>query len=395
MDIKSIKIGLTTVFRFTALSLLILIRQLYAKGLHVSNFQISLISSVNWLGILLFSPIWGALSDTLGERKKLIVLSSVGTALAYFLFIPFHSYWAIIFLSLLASVLGAGFTPISLALVSDKTKKRNRGKRMSVFNSTRSLGFFLGRISYWFLIFSISTILFQFWIVFLLIGVSTLLSFVLPSSKIQVESSISFGEFLKKVKRRLIPSMEGLNLHEKGAIFLLIAVAIRKGAIVGIFSLLFVYMAETGIATGMIGLLVALNPGMQTLFMILLGHIVDKTGRKKIFLFGFVICAIVPFLLSLGTFISFVIGLSLLGVGFSGVQTGAVAFIKDIAPKGKSAELLGLRRTAQGISAVILALFAGQIATFEYFGYVGMLQLMGGLMIIAVLIAFFLTHETL
>ncbi|NIQ06443.1 MAG: hypothetical protein GWO20_12175, partial [Candidatus Korarchaeota archaeon] len=61
----------------------------------------------------------------------------------------------------------------------------------------------------------------------------------------------------------------------------------------------------------------------------------------------------------------------------------------------KSAELLGLRRTSQGLSAVLLSLFAGEIASIRLFGYTGMLTIMGGLMIFAFVIALFLTKETL
>ncbi|NIQ06442.1 MAG: MFS transporter, partial [Candidatus Korarchaeota archaeon] len=300
MDSGEVTIAITTGLRFTALALLTLVRQLHVKDLPVTSLHISLISTVSWLGILLFSPIWGALSDVLGQRKQLLIFSLLGTAVTYFLFIPFHSYWTIILLSLLSSTLGAGFPPITLALVSDKIEKGERGQRLSVFNSSRSFGFFTGRICYWILILSLMTLAHQFWVVFLIMGGGAFFSFFFPESEVQQREDSEFGSFLEKVKERLTPSLEGLNLTESGGIFLLIAVALRKGAIVGVFSLLYVYMANVGIPSALIGLLVALNPATQVIFMIIFGKLTDQIGRKKIFLLGFGLCAFVPFLFSFG-----------------------------------------------------------------------------------------------
>lgn len=389
---RNVKIASVTSLRFTALSLLIIVRQLYVKHLSVSSLHISLISAVSWLGILFFSPIWGALSDTLRERKTLILWGLVGTTTVTFLFVAIRSYWAIITFTLLFSVVGSGFTPIFLALVSDKTEKQNRGKRMSVFNASRSLGFFLGRLLFWTLLFV--SYLFQFWIVFFIMLASNLLAMFLPKSQLP-KASAEEQHFLENVKKRLAPSVKSLNLWERGGIYLLIAVALRKGAIIGVFSLLFVFMAET-IPEALIGLVVAFNPAAQFFSMLLFGRLVDKIGRKKSFVFGFALCTLVPFIIAYGkTFYWFVLSFLFLGIGYSGVATGASAFLKDIAPKHKSAELLGLRRTAQGFAGVTLSLLAGWIASASLLGYVGMLHVMGILMIAAFLIALFKTQETL
>jgi MFS family permease len=52
-----------------------------------------------------------------------------------------------------------------------------------------------------------------------------------------------------------------------------------------------------------------------------------------------------------------------LGIAFSAMTTGALAFIGDVAPDYREAELMGLRSTAKGVGGVVGPVLVGGTAT--------------------------------
>jgi MFS family permease len=63
----------------------------YASEFHASSTSIGLLYSIYSLAQLVFSPIWGSLSDRIG-RRPIMILSTFGASLAYLLFAFSHRH---------------------------------------------------------------------------------------------------------------------------------------------------------------------------------------------------------------------------------------------------------------------------------------------------------------
>jgi MFS family permease len=88
------------------------------------------------------SPFWGRLSDRHGRRPVLII-TTVGTALSYLLWIFAGSFWVLIVSRVLAGVM-AGNLAVATASIADLTESRTRSRGMALIGVAFGLGFILG-----------------------------------------------------------------------------------------------------------------------------------------------------------------------------------------------------------------------------------------------------------
>ncbi|MFW9941222.1 MAG: MFS transporter [Candidatus Thorarchaeota archaeon] len=119
-----------------------------AKGLGASDLLYGILISSNAIMILIFGPIWGKLSDNYG-RKPLLVISQIGTGIAFFTLI-FSDSILIIFLGRIIDGMFSGQMPIVRAYISDITTPQTRashlGKIMAGFTSSMIIGPFIGGV---------------------------------------------------------------------------------------------------------------------------------------------------------------------------------------------------------------------------------------------------------
>ncbi len=114
----------------------------YASQFQASPFQIGLLYSVYSFSQLIFSPIWGALSDRIGRRPVMLV-STVGSTASYILFAFSHSLGLLFFSRILAGVMG-GNIAAAQAYVADVTTPEDRAKGMGLIGAAFGIGFAVG-----------------------------------------------------------------------------------------------------------------------------------------------------------------------------------------------------------------------------------------------------------
>lgn len=90
------------------------------------------------------SPIWGALSDRIG-RRPVLVMTLLGNALAYLLWIFAGQFWILV-LSRVLCGLAAGNIAVASAAAADITDRENRAKGMAVVGVAIGMGFLLGPV---------------------------------------------------------------------------------------------------------------------------------------------------------------------------------------------------------------------------------------------------------
>ena len=119
-----------------------------AKELGASDFLYGILISSNAVMILIFGPIWGKLSDKYG-RKPILVISQIGTGLAFFTLI-FSDSILIILIGRLIDGMFSGQMPVVRAYISDITTPQTRashlGKIMAGFTSSMIIGPVIGGV---------------------------------------------------------------------------------------------------------------------------------------------------------------------------------------------------------------------------------------------------------
>lgn len=88
------------------------------------------------------SPFWGRLSDRHG-RRSILLITTIGTALSYLLWIFSGSFWVLVVARLLGGIM-AGNLGVATAAVADLTESRNRSRGMALIGVAFGLGFILG-----------------------------------------------------------------------------------------------------------------------------------------------------------------------------------------------------------------------------------------------------------
>ncbi len=114
----------------------------YAQIFRASAVQIGLLYSIYSFAQLIFSPIWGGLSDRVG-RRPIMLMSTLGASFAYLLF-GFSNSLALLFVSrLLAGVMGGNISTAQ-AYVADVTTHEDRAKGMGLIGAAFGIGFAIG-----------------------------------------------------------------------------------------------------------------------------------------------------------------------------------------------------------------------------------------------------------
>jgi MFS family permease len=128
----------------------------------------------------------------------------------------------------------------------------------------------------------------------------------------------------------------------------------------GLFTL---YFASFGTSVNEIGFLKALHPGIWGVLQLVTGSLSDRLGRKILIYPGMIVQASgIWIVLFANSFLGWVIGMSLLGVGTALVYPTLLAAISDIADPRWRATSLGIYRFWRDLGFVVGAVAIGFIA---------------------------------
>ena len=114
----------------------------YAEKLGVGAFGIGLITAFYALGLVLFLPLWGWISDRIG-RRPVILVSLLGTAFSFVLLAIAHSLGTALFARFLGGFFGASIGTAQAAM-TDLTDESSRAQGMGVIGAASGIGLVLG-----------------------------------------------------------------------------------------------------------------------------------------------------------------------------------------------------------------------------------------------------------
>jgi MFS family permease len=135
-------IFLTVFIDLVGFGILLPLLPYYAETYGASPLAVGLLASSYSLMQLLFTPVWGRLSDRYG-RRPLILLSLAGSATGFLIFGLATNLTVLFAARMLAGVAGA-IIPTTNAYIADVTTPQNRAKGMGLVGAAFGLGFVLG-----------------------------------------------------------------------------------------------------------------------------------------------------------------------------------------------------------------------------------------------------------
>jgi MFS family permease len=356
-----------------------------------SPLAVSLVATAFFGGMMLFSPVWGAIADVTGRRRAVMVgTGAVATLFALPLAVV-HRFDLVlgslvlgeiplsIGFRFLYAIFAAGFSPVCLAIVSYHGGAEGRGRSMGVFNSARSGGYTGGNLVVGVLIGLLAPPS-LYLVVAAVSAVSTLAAALIADPTPDPDREPTAHELADEVTRRLFPAAgEREHLRSHGLGWLYVALAIRNMTVLGVMALMAPYLVDqVGVPAAIMGAILAINHGAQVPSMYALGIVADRAGRKPLIVVGMAGSGLFALLAAAATLPAAplfgvpawgvratvaTLAMATLGVSYSGMTTGAVAFIGDVAPRGREAELLGLRSTAKGTGGVFGPIAVGALAT--------------------------------
>ncbi len=116
----------------------------YAEGTQfgATPFQLSVLVGIYSLLQLIFSPIFGHLSDRVG-RKPVLTFSILGTAIGFVITGAAGAYWMLLAGRIIDGISG-GNIATGMACIADVTTKENRSKSMGLIGAAFGIGFMIG-----------------------------------------------------------------------------------------------------------------------------------------------------------------------------------------------------------------------------------------------------------
>ncbi len=328
--------------------------QVYFMGA-VSDARIALLSTVYWIPIIFLSPFWGYIADATGRRKEIVVLNLILLGLVTYLHKILCSYDDILLLRIIAGFFSASYSPIVQAGITYNVSPRMFGERIAIFNVGVATGFLLSCYTV-----SITLIFFPVMELFTIASLTTLASAVIvlfsPIQSAKTGTNLTARQAL--ATSLSIPLVKHL-LAGRG-ILLVIALTIRHMAIMGLFSLIYVYMQKMGVSSQSLGIISSFNNLTQIILIPVSGMLVDRIGRKRIFVPGFFLSSLIPmFFMRAGTSLEFALSFIFTGIAYSLLISGANTYVRDIAPKGRESEVLSLMNTTRALGMIIGPMMVG------------------------------------
>ncbi len=135
-------IFVTILIDFIGFSILLPVLPRFVRALGEASFHVPLITALYALGLVLFLPLWGWVSDRVGRRPVLLV-SLLGTAVSFVMLASSESLGSIYIARFLGGFFGASIGTAQ-AYMTDLTDAETRAEGMGLLGAASGLGLVLG-----------------------------------------------------------------------------------------------------------------------------------------------------------------------------------------------------------------------------------------------------------
>lgn len=348
----------------------------------VSDFEIALIATAYWIPAFLLTSVWGYLADITGERKTIAIISQFIVAILTFLHIVFNLYSQILLLRFLTGIFSSAYLPCVQGYLTLDKRPEEFGHVLGVYNTAIASGFFVSGVLTSFSMHFVDPLE-----LVILAGTASLISgFLLEllPSKPKIRRKEPLGKILSSLASvRLVG-----ELREGRAFLLIFSLALRHIAVMGLFSVIYVYMQRVGIGREIIGYISSANNIVQMLLIHPLSALSDRIGRKKLFVLGFLSSSFIPinFMFSRSP-LEFILAFAFIGLSYATMIAGVNPYLRDAAPETKVSEVLSLANTTRAFGMIFGPILVGILVTQQSYSFAFIILFLLGL--ISAFISFF------
>ena len=120
------------------------LKELVIDDLGGSVAQATFFFSIEMLAYIVFAPVWGLISDRVGQRKPFVVLGLLGSALIYLLYLRIETIEALLALRFVQGAFSVMGWSIVMAMVLDHPDRARRGRFMGLMGASLIFGVALG-----------------------------------------------------------------------------------------------------------------------------------------------------------------------------------------------------------------------------------------------------------
>jgi DHA1 family multidrug resistance protein-like MFS transporter len=134
---------ITLVIVMMGFGMIIPIMPFLVEEFGASASALGFLMSIFALMQLVFSPIWGALSDRYG-RKVILLIGILGNSLAMLFMGLATELWMLFAARALAGMLSSATLPTAMAIIGDSTTDEDRGRGMGILGAAMGVGMVIG-----------------------------------------------------------------------------------------------------------------------------------------------------------------------------------------------------------------------------------------------------------
>lgn len=339
-------------------------------GYRGTPFEVSLVLTAYFVGLVFFAPVWGALADITGRRRAILLVSTTFATLSVLPLVFVHDVRAMLGVRLLSSVFSAGYVPVMLTIVNHRGGAE-KGRSLGLFNSSRSAGATTSQLLSGFLLGSLLPET-SFLVLAAFSSISAVAVVFLEDPTPTPETTVDVRGLPGEVRSRLLPTGSTDYLTQNGLQWLFLGITLRNVAVMGVMSLMPIFLVrEVAVSEITMGVLLALGPATQVVSMYGVGVLSDRIPRKPLISLGIAGTAFFPLFAAASPLPEDLFARQLLAAAaflgkslpYSLLMIGSVAFIGDVASLEHESELMGLRSTFKGIGGIVGPALNGLLAT--------------------------------
>lgn len=343
------------------------------------SLHVGMITGVFALMTVIFAPLWGKLSDTIG-RKPLFSIGLIGTALSIFIFgISSNLTW-LYSSRILGGIFAAAVIPVASAYVSDLTSVGMRGKVLAWIGGASAIGATVGPAAASFLSninlntsynlwnFSFDEFSVPFTSVSIQLGLNLFLIKLLPEPAAAAYESVS-PLVIKKVdpdKSGKIPFFGGkINIFSiiKSIRFLLILSFLSQYSLM-LFEATFSLHAKyfTGFGTFELGIIFSVCGGVMGIVQsFFIGDLIDKKGENFLIPAGFLLTAVgILELMIFENLFLILLSVTILSIGISSITPSLSSIISKKFPH-HTGSALGVQNSVDNLGKGFGAILGGML----------------------------------
>jgi multidrug resistance protein len=327
----------------------------YALSLGAKPFELGMLTATFALMQLVFSPLFGKLSDRIG-RKKVLLAGTLGFGVAYLVFAAATTFWMALIARAIEGFFAAAIFPTCVSLLSDLTTPKQRGPVMGMMGMTFSLGFIFGPAFGGFA----SAISVRD--AFLLAAVCSGLNFIWVFFKLREPKE-------KEASKDIVGKEISLLSHlSSPLLFLFLSSLMITFMIGGIEATLALYTSERlGFDAVQMGLLFTYVGVLIMIMQFIGGTLVNRFGEVRLIQAGLLLSATGFFLISLtNDWLSLLVPLAIFVAGNAVVFPGVMSLITKKV-QGKSGAVLGLNNSFSAAGQFIGPLLGGFLFGINHF----------------------------